>query len=121
MFINWAEHCVNLIGELENNVPDDLKWIYQKHCTAAKAELIIRRIRSFMRNRTGIMSGHPTAAVLEEKIKEIKDELRRDFSDEYPQKSLEEWILRLFQPYDAMFAGLRIMKDRSADDPQDQE
>lgn len=121
MFINWAEHCVNLIGKLENNVPDDLKWIYQKHCTAAKAELIIRRIRSFMRNRTGIMSGHPAAAVLEEKIKEIKDELRRDFSDEYPQKSLEEWILRLFQPYDAMFAGLRIMKDRSADDPQDQE
>ena len=79
------------------------------------AELLIRQIRSLIRNQSGQLAQSVFAQELRQRIPQIKQELRENFADEYPETSLEEWLKRLFEPYDAMFAGLGMLRDKKED------
>ena len=75
------------------------------------AELLIRQIRSLMRNQSGHLTVSEFGKMLIQKIPEIKQKLRIGFEDEYPLDSLEEWLRYLFEPYDFLFAGLKLMPE----------
>ena len=113
MFFNWSEHIVPDFAALEDKIDLPMRWLYRKYRTAMRAELLIRRIRSFMRNAAGKMAGSSNVVKLPQEIQAMKEELRKEFSDEYPPEALEEWLLRLFEPYDALLAGLELLRSRS--------
>ena len=79
------------------------------------AELLIRQIRSLMRNQSGQLAQSAFGRKLSQRIPQVKQELRANFADEYPEAPLEEWLKRLFEPYDAMFAGLGMLLDKKED------
>ena len=105
-FFNWAEHAAPEFAALERGIDPRLMWLFRKYRAAMNAELLIRQIRSFMRNQAGHLAESEYGKKLSLKIPEIKQELRDCFADEYPQDSLEKWLKRLFEPYDALFNGL---------------
>jgi len=105
-FFNWAEHAVPDFAAMEKGVDPQLHWLFRKYMAAMNAELLIRQIRSFMRNQSGQLAESEFGKSLSRKIPQIRQELREYFADEYPQSSLEKWLKRLFEPYEAMFASL---------------
>ena len=66
-----------------------------------------------MRNQSGQLAQSAFGRELSQRIPQVKQELRENFADEYPPESLEEWLKRLFEPYDAMFAGLGMIQQQS--------
>lgn len=112
MFFNWPEHIVPEFAALEEKIDPQLLWLYRKYRAAMNAELLIRRIRSFMRNGAGKMAGSASIGKYRQEIQAMKTELREMFSDEFPPESMDQWLLRLFEPYDAMFAGLELQQNR---------
>jgi|GEM_PF-2744916 len=113
MFINWPEHIVSDFAALEDKIELPMRWLYRKYRTALRAELLIRRLRAFMRNAAGKMAASANVVKFPQEIQAMKEELRKEFSDEYPPEAMEEWLLRLFEPYDAMLAGLELQRSRS--------
>ena len=105
-FFNWAEHAVSDLAALENGIDPQLLWLFKKYMAAMDAELLIRQIRSFMVNQSGQLAKSAFGQKMRQRIPQVKQELREHFADEYPKGSLEEWLKRLFEPYEAMFAGL---------------
>ena len=73
----------------------------------------IRQIRSLIRNQSGQLAKSAFGRKLSQRIPQVKQELRANFADEYPPDSLEEWLKRLFEPYEAMFAGLGMFQEQS--------
>lgn len=112
MFFNWPEHIVPEFCALEDRIDPQLLWLYRKYRTAMRAELLIRRLRSFMRNGAGKMAASANVGKFPQEIRAMKAELRKAFSDEYPPGSMDQWLLRLFEPYDAMLAGLELQRSR---------
>ena len=109
-FFNWAEHAAPEFAVLEKGIDPQLMWLFRKYVAAMNAELLIRQIRSFMRNQTGQLTQSAFGRKLSQRIAQVKQELRANFADEYPEAPLEEWLKRLFEPYDAMFAGLGMIQ-----------
>jgi hypothetical protein len=62
-----------------------------------------------MRNQVGHLTVNEFGKMLIQKLPEVKDNLRTCFKDEFPPDMLEEWLRYLFESYDAMFAGLKLM------------
>ena len=114
-FFNWAEHAAPEFAALEKGINPQLMWLFRKYTAAMDAELLIRQIRSLIRNQSGQLAQSVFAQELRQRIPQIKQELRENFADEYPETSLEEWLKRLFEPYDAMFAGLGMLRDKKED------
>lgn len=105
-FFNWAEHAVPDFAAMEKGVDPQLHWLFRKYMAAMNAELLIRQIRSFMRNQSGQLAESEYGKSLSRKLPQIRQELREHFADEYPPDPLEKWLKRLFEPYEAMFASL---------------
>jgi len=117
-FCNWVEHAVPEIAAMEDGVDPRLLWLFRKYCAAMEAELLIRKIRSLMRNRSGQLAESSSVQKRCEELPLVKQKLRDLFADEYPPESLEEWLKRLFEPYEAMFAGLGLLdRNAAASDP----
>lgn len=112
-FFNWAEHAAPEFAALEKGIDPQLQWLFRKYTAAMNAELLIRQIRSLMRNQSGQLAQSAFGRKLSQRIAQVKQELRENFADEYPETSLEEWLKRLFEPYDAMFAGLGTIQQQS--------
>ena len=112
-FFNWAEHAVSDLTTLEKGINPQLLWLFRKYVAAMNAELLIRQIRSLMRNQSGQLAQSAFGRELSQRIPLVKQELRENFADEYPPESLEEGLKRLFEPYDAMFAGLGMIQQQS--------
>lgn len=108
-FFNWAEHVVPELAAMETRIDARLLWLFRKYMAAMDAELLIRQIRSLMRNQSGHLTVSEFGKMLIQKKSEIKQKLRTGFEDEYPLDSLEEWLRYLFEPYDSIFAGLKLM------------
>lgn len=108
-FFNWAEHLVPEFAGLESWIHEDSLWLYKKYRAAMEAELLLRKIRSFIRNAAGGMTDNDYGKGLAAQIPSVKDSLREAFSDEYPPESLKEWLGYLFEHCDALFAGLEVM------------
>ena len=112
-FFNWAEHVAPEFAALEKWIDPQLQWLFRKYTAAMDAELLIRQIRSLMRNQSGQLVQSAFGRQLSQRIPQVKQELRESFADEYPPESLEEWLKRLFELYDAMFAGLTMLQHQS--------
>jgi hypothetical protein len=108
-FFNWAEHVVPELAAMETQIDSRLLWLFNKYKVAMEAELLIRQIRSLMRNQVGHLTVNEFGKMLIQKLPEVKDNLRTCFKDEFPPDMLEEWLRYLFESYDAMFAGLKLM------------
>ncbi len=103
---NWSAAAVDAFAQYEPQIVPEMLPTYRKYLTAMRAEFLIRKIRLFIKNSSGKLAESKYGKELFEQLEPTKDELRKVFADEFPPESMEDWLLRVFEPYDAFFRGL---------------
>ena len=111
-FFNWAEHLAPEFAALESEIDPNLKPLFRKFCAAMDAELLFRQIRSLIWNYPEKITGWEFSDGVRKQLPQIKQKLRDIFSDEFPPETLEEWLKRMFEPYEALYTGMDILRNR---------
>ena len=103
---NWSAAAEEAFAAYEPDIVPEMLPIYRKYLTALRAEVLVRKIQLFIKNSSGQLAESKYGKTLYEQIGPVKDSLRKGFADEFPPESIEDWLKRVFEQYDALFKGL---------------
>ena len=103
---NWSTAAEEAFAAYEPDIVPEMLPVYRKYLTALRAEVLVRKIQLFIKNSSGQLAESRYGKTLYEQIEPVKETLRKGFADEFPPESIEDWLKRVFEPYDALFKGL---------------